>query len=196
MLPGTCTTSTPLIDGPTLNSSPTDNLGSAETTALLTPYVVRSIPKKGQSWCSPSPSYVFTVMLIVNYIYPYCVRLYNSLICTSIICVIGCGVAARRNALLTMHQLYPGSLFCRTANALECPNQARNIHHSCHCRTSNTRNLDTTHSRSAHGRTLTPSEEAASLDSSNRRLPSCGSRAGSASQGFQKDLRASEKSRI
>lgn len=48
MLPGTCTTSTPLIDGPTLNSSPTDNLGSAENTALLTPYVVRSIPKKGQ----------------------------------------------------------------------------------------------------------------------------------------------------
>jgi len=44
MPPGTCTTSTPLIDGPTLNSSPTNNLGLA----LLTPYVVRSIPKKSQ----------------------------------------------------------------------------------------------------------------------------------------------------
>ncbi len=44
MPPETCTTSTPLINGPTLNSPPTNNLGLA----LLTPYVVRSIPKKGQ----------------------------------------------------------------------------------------------------------------------------------------------------
>ena len=46
--PGIFKTSDPLINGPTLNSSPTDVLGLAETTALLTLYVVRSIPKKGQ----------------------------------------------------------------------------------------------------------------------------------------------------
>ena len=45
--PGTCTTSTPLIDGSTLNISPPENLGLAQTTALLTLYIVKSIPEKG-----------------------------------------------------------------------------------------------------------------------------------------------------
>jgi len=48
MLSEIYTTSTLLIDNSTLNSSFTNNLGSAENTALLNSYVVRSISKKDQ----------------------------------------------------------------------------------------------------------------------------------------------------
>ena len=46
--PETCTTSTSLIDGPTLSSSLTENLEPVETPAPLALYIERSIPKKGQ----------------------------------------------------------------------------------------------------------------------------------------------------
>ena len=46
--PETCTTSTTLIDDPTLCSSSTDNPELAKTTALSNLYIERSIPNKGQ----------------------------------------------------------------------------------------------------------------------------------------------------
>jgi len=100
-----------LIDGPTLNSSPTDNLGFAEITALLTPYVVRSIPKEGQGLIATQTFPKGTRILSEKPIFTISGRGYNlDLINQRIANELKQVSEHNRRAFLSLHNNFRGSL--------------------------------------------------------------------------------------